>query len=98
MAEHTPLPWRNKPNQLRVTAGGDAEAVTVANVWSGPSAPSRAVARANAALIVLAVNAYADMLAALHAVKSQGCHGELAGGISVSYLVDKAIAKAEGME
>ena len=66
MSDHLPPPWRLKHASAdRVLAGDPAEPFTVANCWSGPFAPERHVARANAELIVRAVNAHEALLANL---------------------------------
>jgi hypothetical protein len=56
-------PWRLKhPHQGHiVAAGSDDEPFTVANCWSGPFAPERPIAWANARRIRACVNALAGI-------------------------------------
>ena len=97
MTEHSPLPWRLKHASAdRVLAGDPAEPFTVANCWSGPFAPERHVVRANAALIVRAVNCHDALLANLRLAL---WHLENPGVPPTADALDDiraAIARAEG--
>jgi hypothetical protein len=76
---HTPPPWRLKDDpQYLIQAGGESEdPYTVANCWSGPFAPTKAVARENARLVVRAVNAHAALVDACEAALETLEHAEL---------------------
>jgi hypothetical protein len=91
----TARPWHSRvvtgKHVTRVYGGGlpgTEECVIVCEVPYGQ--------HADAAMIVRAVNCHDELLAALQAVRNHGSRGELDGGISVSYLVESAIAKATG--
>jgi hypothetical protein len=66
--KHTPLPWHaDGPEVMGLDGNGDY-ADHVATAWNAPGGPEPEGAVANAALIVRAVNAHADLLSACEAV------------------------------
>jgi hypothetical protein len=66
--KHTPLPWyADGPEVLGIDGNGDF-GYHVATAWNSPGGPEPDEAHANAELIVRAVNAHADLLAALESL------------------------------
>jgi hypothetical protein len=69
--KHTPLPWHaDGPEVMGLDSNGDF-GEHVATAWNAPGGPEPEGAVANAALIVRAVNAHSDLLAAVEALLSQ---------------------------
>jgi hypothetical protein len=97
---HTPTPWRLKDDpQHLIQAGGEPEdPYTVANCWSGPFAPTKAVARENARLIVRAVNAHAALVECLTEVLAwlRRPPGGRASEAMVAQALEKVLAYVEG--
>jgi len=95
MSEATPRPWCTGEAENRgCVYSSDATGSIIAQCDGFKYAPrARKEIEANAALIVQAVNAYDDMLAALRAVMAEHRYGY---GLRCEEQVRAAIAKAEG--
>lgn len=109
-AQHTPTPWRfqgigNITTQLN--ANGLVETIADVHHLTRPQCStdaeyfnSMAVATANAALIVRAVNAHDELLQAAklarHFMSEAGYHGADGWAIGVAKKLEAAIAKADG--
>jgi hypothetical protein len=98
--KHTPLPWRADGPEVIGLDGNGNYAGHVATAWYSPGGPGPDEAVANAALIVRAVNAHADLLEALETLVDEQngppLYRHAAGWEAAMNKARAAIAKARG--